>query len=92
MGLLDRMGLQQLVNGAVGRQKRQPGGQLKALMPQGTAIAQRGAAEGRFVNQVQTQTRSQRLARQITRPGAQQIPGAQAQVFRHQEKNPQQGA
>ena len=88
--LLDRVGIKQVVDGAITRKKGQTIGQFKALVAKGAVIAKGRPAQGRFVDQVQSQARSQRLRTQFTRPGPQQIPSAQAQMLGHQQPEAQQ--
>lgn len=87
VGLLDGVGLEQVVHGAIGGKKREAIGQFKALVAEGAMIAQGRPAEGRFVNQMQRQTWGQSARAQVTGPGAQQVPSAQAQMLG--DKQPQ---
>ena len=84
LGLLDGVGFQQVMQGSIGGQPRQAVGQLKASVPQRTIGAEGRPAQRRFVDQMQRQARSQSFIGQFTRPGSQQIPGAQAQVLRQE--------
>ena len=88
--LLDGMGGQQVMEGAVGGQPRQAVGQLKALVAQGTVVAQAGPAQRGFMHQMQGQTRGQVAAGGLPRPSSEQIPTAQAQVLGHQQPEAQE--
>ena len=81
---------QQIMHGPIGGQKGQAVGQLKALMAQRAVGAEGGAAEGCFVNQMQSQARGQGVIGQLAGPGAQQIPGAEAKMFGDQQPHSQE--
>ena len=75
----------------VGRQPRQPIGQFKARVAQGAIRTQSRSAQRRFMNQVQRQARVQSiLIGRFPRPNPQDIPGSQAQVFGHEQPQPEQ--
>lgn len=90
LGLSDGVSLEQIMQRAIGRQEGQSVSQFKTFMPQGTVVAQARSTKRGFMHQVQGQTRRQGAIGQIARPGSQQIPGAQTQMFRHQEPQTQE--
>lgn len=71
---------------------RQAVGQFKAAVAQRAIGAKGWPAQRRFVDQVQGQARSQGFIGQFTRPGSQQIPGAQAKVLGREQPQAQEVA
>jgi hypothetical protein len=92
LGLRDGVSFEQIVRRAVGGQEGQAVGQFKTLVPQGTVLAQAGSTQRGFMHQVQGQARGQGALGWIARPGAQQIPSAQAQMFGDQQPQSQEVA
>ena len=86
----DGVSFQQVMQGAVGGQPGPPIEQFKALVAQGTVGPHGAPAEGRFMDQVEGQAWGQGFFG--AGPGAQQIPGAQAQVFGDEPPETQQAA
>ena len=86
LGLLDGVTLQQIVDRQVGRDEGQAVGQLKTFLGKRAPLTVRAQAHGGFIDQVQGQARLDSVGRQAG-PGAHEIPGAQAQVFRQQQPN-----
>jgi len=86
LGLLDRVTVQQVVDGQVGGNEGQAVGQLKTFLGERTALAVGAQTHGGFIDQVQSQTRLDPVGRQAG-PGAQEIPGAQPQVLGQQQPN-----
>jgi hypothetical protein len=76
--------LEQQVDGAIAGQERQAVEYFKTALAQGVLLANAGQAQGGFVNQLQGQARFNVFASALG-PGAEQVPGAQAQVFRDQQ-------
>jgi len=91
LGLLDGVSVQQLMDGRVTGNKGQTTGQFKAGLTRGAALAHPRHTQGRLMDQLERQTRPHRVSGLAT-PGAQQVPGAQAQVFGQQEPETGQGA
>lgn len=88
--LVDGVRLEQVVEGAVGRQPRQAISQLEALVAEGTIGAQGWATERRLMDHVQAHARGQERIGPFSQRGPQEVPGAQAQVLGQQEPNAQQ--
>ena len=86
LGLLDGVTLQQMVDRQVGRDEGQAVGQLKTFLGKRAPLTVRAQAHGGFIDQVQGQARLDSVGRQAG-PGAHEVPGAQAQVFRQQQPN-----
>ena len=74
------------MNSRVGGHKGQSIGELKTLLSQRAMLAQTADAERRLVHQMQGHARPERLTLALA-PGAEQIPGSQAQMLRRQEPN-----
>jgi len=85
--LVDGVGFEQVVEGGVGREPRQAISQLETLMAEGAFGAQGGAAQSGLMDEVQAQARGQEWVGRISGPGAQEVPGAQAQVLSQEEPN-----
>ena len=87
--LLDGSRGQQLMDGDIGRQPRQAVDQFEAVLTEGPFLAHAGRTQGGFVDQLQGQPRfgPRRLP---AGPTAQQIPGAQPQMFGNQQPQPDQ--
>ena len=86
--LVDRAFAEQLMDGLIVGDKRQAIDQLEtAAVMQRAISANPAGADGGLVNQLQRQTRLDALTR-LTRPAAQQIPSAQAQVLGDQQPDP----
>ena len=90
LSLLDRMGFQQVMDRTVGRQPSEAVGQFEACVPEGAVVTKRRPTEGRLVDEVQRQARVQSIIGRFTRPSPQQVPSAQAQVFGHEQPQPEQ--
>jgi len=84
LGLLDGMTVQELVDGHVGGDKGQAVGQFKTFLGKSASVTVGAQTQGRFIDQVQGQTGLDPLGGQA-RPGAHEVPGAQAQVLGQQE-------
>ena len=80
----DRAGREKFMHGHVAGEKRQAIGQLEDPLVQGAAVSQSGTAQRRLVNQLQRQARSHAI-RVLSRPAADQVPGAQAQQLGDQQ-------
>jgi hypothetical protein len=81
---------QQLVNGLVGGQERQALQQAEAGLGQRAHGTQPRDAQRRLVNQLQGQAWLDPVGG-LPAPAQQQVPGAQAEVLRHQQPQPQVG-
>ena len=84
LGLLHGMGGQQIVDSLVGGDKGQSVGHFKTLLTERATLTHARDAEGGFMHQLQGQTRFH-VGGWATGPTTEQIPGAQAQMFRHQQ-------
>ena len=89
LGLRHRVSLQQVVDGAIGGEERQPVGQFKALVAERPVGAQGRAAQGGFMNQMQGHAGGQSVRVQIARPSAQQVPRAQTKVLWNEQPQAQ---
>jgi hypothetical protein len=89
LGLGHGVRLPEVVDDLIGGQEGQAVGQFQALVAQRAVLAQGRPAQGGFVNQMQGQVGAQRVGLPIARPGAQQVPGTQTQVFGDQQPHPQ---
>ena len=84
VGLGDRMGIQQVVNGLIARHEGQSIGQLESFLRQTARLTDTRHAQSRFMYQLQCQARFDALGR-LLGPLAQKIPRAQPQMLGHQQ-------
>lgn len=63
LGLLDRMGIEQVVNNLVRGQKRQAIGEFESPLAEGPPLTDPGHAQGGLVDQLQRQARFDRRRR-----------------------------
>lgn len=83
--VLDRSLIEQMMNGRVAGQKRQAVGQFEPTpIVQGSVFSNSPRADGRLMHQLHGQPRPDGLGR-LLGPATQQIPGAQPQMFGHQQ-------
>lgn len=86
----DGMGVQEMMDRLIGSHERKSIGDFKALLVQGPSPPNPRDTQGRFVHQLQSQARFNRF-RGFSAPPLEQIPSAQAQIFRNQEPETHQG-
>lgn len=91
LGLGDGVGVEQIVNGAVGGDVGQAVGQFEAFLAEGATLPDAGDAEGGLVDQLQGQVRSD-VPGGLSGPGAHQVPGAEAKMLGHQEPETDEGS
>jgi hypothetical protein len=91
LGVLDSAFIQQTVNGHVAGHERQPIGQFKAPVVQASRMTKAGQAQGRLVDRLHRQSPRQGAGGRAG-PTAQQVPGAQAKMFRRQQPEADQVA
>lgn len=81
----DRVFVEQVVNGRIRRDERQTVGQFESTARVQRAVGANPArADGRLVNQLQSQTRFDAFAR-LPGPAAQKVPGSEPEMFGHQQ-------
>jgi hypothetical protein len=90
-GLSHRATVQEVMNGRVGRDKGQSVGQLETALAQAAPLADAAHTESGFVDQLEGQARFD-LRGGLAAPRAEQIPSAQAQMFRYQQPQADQRA
>lgn len=75
----------------VGRQPSQAVGQFEARVPEGAVVTKSRPTERRLVDKVQRQARVQSvIISRFARPNPQHVPSPQAQVFGHEQPQPEQ--
>jgi hypothetical protein len=89
-GLRDRVAVEQVVHRRIRGQEGKSVEHLETAEGDTSAFAEAPQAQGRFVNQLQGQSRLDPVAG-LSRPPAQQIPGAQTEVFRNQQPQARRG-
>ena len=87
----DTMGIEQMVHSRVTDHKRQSVSHFEALLTQGALVPFAGNAKSGFVDQLECHPGFY-LTGRFAGPAAQQVPGAQAQVFGSQEPDTNQVA
>lgn len=80
------MGIQQFVDGGIGRDEGQAIGQFKALLSEGAFVTVGAKAKSGFVDKMQGQAGLDGIAGLAT-PQTEQIPNTQAQKFRNEQPN-----
>lgn len=80
LGFGQGMGIEQIMDGPITGDKGQTVGHFKTLLAEGALLALPGEAQGGFVDQLQGEARFD-FGGVFAGPSAQQVPGAQAQMF-----------
>jgi hypothetical protein len=84
LGVGHGVGGEEGVDGAIAGEERQAVEHFKTALAEGALLADAREAEGGFMDELEGQARLDAVAGTVG-PGAEQVPGAQAQVFRDQQ-------